>query len=108
MTSSPQLFKHWARELSAQIKSVFTSCLSENKWPSVWKEACVVPIHKKNSLSNVLEKIVTAAMCKHLSDNHVLLERQFGLRSDRSTTDLLLLLKDWQDALEEGLDTQGL
>jgi len=118
---SPRLLKHCARELSTPLATVFTSCLSENKWPSLWKEARVVPVHKKNSRSEpsnyrpisllsvvgkVLEQIVTAVICQHLSENHLLSDRQFGFRPARSTADLLLLLsKDWQDALEEGLDT---
>ena len=118
---SPRLLKHCARELTAPLTTVFTSCLSQNKWPTLWKEARVVPVHKKNSRSEpsnyrpisllsvvgkVLEQIVTDVICQHLSDNHLLSDKQFGFRPGRSTADLLLLLsKDWQDALEEGLDT---
>uniref|UniRef100_A0A0P4VX79 Uncharacterized protein n=1 Tax=Scylla olivacea TaxID=85551 RepID=A0A0P4VX79_SCYOL len=118
---SPRLLKHCARELSAPLTTVFTSCLREKKWPSVWKEARVVPVHKKNSRSEpnnyrpisllsvmgkLLEKIVAAAIYQHLSENHLLSDRQFGFRPGRSTADLLLIIsKDWQDALEEGLDT---
>lgn len=118
---SPRLLKHCAKELSTPLTTIFKSCLRENKWPSAWKEARVVPVHKKNSrtepsnyrpisllsvMGKVLEQIVTGAICQHLSDNHLLSDRQFGFRHGRSTADLLLLLsKDWQDALEEGLDT---
>ena len=81
----------------------------------------MVPVHKKNSRSEpsnyrpisllsvvgkVLEQIVSAVISQHLYENHLLSDRQFGFRPGRSTADLLLLLsKDWQDALEEGLDT---
>ncbi|XP_045113326.1 uncharacterized protein LOC123505739 [Portunus trituberculatus] len=44
---SPRLLKHCARELTAPLTTVFTTCLKENKWPSVWKEARVVPVNKK-------------------------------------------------------------
>lgn len=36
---SLRLLKHCARELSAPLTTIFKSCLRENKWPSVWKEA---------------------------------------------------------------------
>ena len=118
---SPRVLKHCAKELSPPLTTIFKSCLREKKWPSAWKEARVVPIHKKNSRSEpsnyrpisllsvmgkVLEHIVTDAICKHMYENHLLSDKQFGFRPGRSTADLLLLLsKDWQDALEEGLDT---
>ena len=118
---SPRLLKNCSRELADPLTTVFTSCLNEKKWPSIWKKARVVPIHKKNSRSEpsnyrpisllsvvgkVLEQIVATAICQHLSENHLLSDRQFGFRPGRSTADILLLLsKDWQDALDEGLDT---
>ena len=118
---SPRLLKHCTNELSASLTTVFSSCLSENKWPSVWKEAGVVPVHKKSSrhepsnyrpisllllMGKMQEHIVTTAICKHLDGNHFLSDRQFSFRSGRSTADLLLLLsKDWQNSLEKGRDT---
>ncbi len=81
----------------------------------------MVPVHKKKLRSDpnnyrpislfsvvgkVLEKIVGEAICLHLRESQLLSDRQFGFRPGRSTADLLLLLsKDWQDALDEGLDT---
>ena len=110
---NPQLLK--------QCATVFTSCLKENKWPLQWKEARVVPVHKKNLRSEpsnyrpvslfsvvgkLLERIVVEAIYQHLSENHLLSDRQFGLRASHSTSDLLLLLfKDWWNALDESLDT---
>ncbi|XP_063876903.1 uncharacterized protein LOC135109454 [Scylla paramamosain] len=93
MLPGPRLLKHCARELSAPLTTVFTSCLREKKWPTVWKEARVVPVHKKNSRSEpnnyrpisllsvmgkLLEKIVAVAICQHLSENHLLSDRQIG------------------------------
>ena len=118
---SPQVLKHCAGELSGPLSEVFKSCLEENTWPSVWKEARVVPVHKRNSRSDpknyrpisllsvvgkVFERIVAEVITHHLDANHLLSHQQFGFRPGRSTSDLLLLLsRDWQDALDEGLDT---
>ena len=118
---SPHLLKQCASELSAPLTSVFSACLRENTWPSVWKEARVVPVHKRSSRANpknyrpisllsvvgkVLERVVTDVVCHHLRDNYLLSEQQFGFRPGRSTSDLLMLLtKKWQDALDGGLDT---
>ena len=38
---SPRLLKHSANELSAPLTTMFLSCLSENKGPSVWKDFCL-------------------------------------------------------------------
>ncbi len=118
---SPRVLKNCAKELSGPLTTVFQTCLRENKWPSTWKEARVVPVHKKSLRSEpsnyrpisllsvvgkVLERLVAGVICQHLSENNLLSDRQFGFRPGRSTSDLLLLLtKDWQNALDEGLDT---
>ena len=118
---SPQILKRCASEICAPLTSVFSACLQENTWPSVWKEARVVPVHKRSSRSDpknyrpisllsvvgkVFERVVTDVVCRHLSDNYLLSDQQYGFRPGRSTSDLLMLLtRKWQDALDEGLDT---
>ena len=97
---SPCVLKHCAKELSGLLATVFKSCLRKSKWPSIWKKARVVPVHKKGSRSvptnyrplsvvgKVLEQIVAGAICQHLSENHLLSDKQFGFRPGRSTADL--------------------
>ena len=118
---SPQVLRHCASVLAEPLTTVFSSCLRENIWPLLWKEARVVPVHKRNSRSDpknyrpisllsvvgkVFERIVAEVICSHLDDNHLLSDQQFGFRPGRSTSDLLLLLsRDWQDALDDSLDT---
>ena len=118
---SPHLLKQCARELSVPLTTVFTACPQENIWPSAWKEARVVPVHKRSSRSDpknyrpisllsvvgkVFERIVAEVICRHLSENYLLSDQQFGFRPGRSTSDLLMLLtRNWQDALDDGQDT---
>ena len=118
---SPKVLKNCAKELAGPLSTIFMACLREKKWPGIWKEARVVPVHKKSSRSlpsnyrpvsllsvvgKVLERLVAGVICQHLRVNNLLSDRQFGFRPGRSTSDLLLLLtKEWQDALDEGLDT---
>lgn len=95
---SPRLLKQCIRELPGLLTSVLYLARAR------WKEARLVPIHKKNSKSEpsnyrptsllsvmgkVLKQIVTAAICQHVSENHLLSDRQFGFRPGRSTADLL-------------------
>ena len=79
---SLQFLKKCAKELSGPLSTVFTSCLKENKWSTLWKEVRVVAIHKsipKSEYSNyrpialisvvgkVLERIVNEVICQHQS-----------------------------------------
>ena len=118
---SPRVLKSCAKELASPLAHIFSACLEERKWPSVWKEANVVPVHKKASRSDpshyrpisllsavgkVFEKMIAAVIVQHLYGNNLLSPHQFGFRPGRSTSDLLLLLsQEWQDTLDEGLDT---
>ena len=49
---SPQVLRHCSRELAGSLTEVFTSCVREDTWLSIWKEARVVPVHKKKSRSD--------------------------------------------------------
>ncbi len=63
------------------------------------------PISLLSAVGKVLECVVAGAICWHMSENHLLSDQQFGFRPSLPTADLLLLLsKDWQDSLDEGLD----
>ena len=78
-------------------------------FPTVWKHAIVVPIHKSGNieepsnyrpvsllpvLSKVTEKIVSHQLKKHLETNRLLSKTQHGFRSNLSTTSALLMLSD--------------
>ena len=118
---SPRVLKKCAKELSSPLVTIFASCLEEGKWPAAWKEANVVPVHKRESRSDpqnyrpvsllsavgkAFEKMVAQTMWSHLNEQQLLSPQQFGFRPNRSTSDLLLLLsQEWQDTLDEGLDT---
>ena len=52
------LLKQCAQELSVPLTTIFTACLRENIWPSVWKEARVVPIYKRSSRSKDRKSVV--------------------------------------------------
>lgn len=93
--------------------------LEENTSPSVWKEACVFPDHKRNHrtdptnywpisllpvVGKVFERIVVDVITRYLDENHLLSSQEFGFRTGLSNSDLLLST-DWQDAIDKGLDT---
>ena len=118
---SPHILKRCARELSLPLTILFQKCITQGRWPPIWKRARVVPVHKKKSRSVVsnyrpvsllsivgktFEKIITDQITAFLQENRLLNERQFGFRKGRSAADLLLLLSNsWHDSLDKGSAT---
>ena len=48
---SPHLLKQCADELTTPLVYIFRQCLVYRVWPSLWKEARVIPVHKKKQRS---------------------------------------------------------
>ena len=116
---SPRILKNCTRELSEPMATIFAACLEHKKWLAAWKEAHVVPVHKKESrtdlqhyrpisllsaVGKVFKEMVAETMWKHLNQHNLFSPHKFGLRPGHSTSDLLLS-QEWQDTLDEGLDT---
>ena len=95
--------------------------MSHKKWPKQCKKADVVPIYKKGDksltsnyrlvsllscLGKVLEKIIAAALRRHLEKNRLFGSKQFGFYEGKSVSDLILVLTNkWKEALNDGDDT---
>ena len=63
--------------------------------------ATIDPISLLSVMVKVFEKLVSSVMRQHLNEH-----QRFGFRPGRSTSDLpLLLSQEWQDTLDESLDT---
>ena len=115
---SPHLLRQCAEELAPPLATIFNNSFRSSMWPTMWKVSSVVPIHKKNSksevknyrpvsllpvLSKVLETIVVSRLTRHLEKHHVMSTRQYGFRQGRSAGDLHLQLStEWSAALDEG------
>ena len=105
---NPRTLKHCASELAGPFMQVFTTRLEENSWPSMWKEAQVVPVHKRSGrmesgnyklisllsvVGKVFERVVANEVCHHLDDN--LSNQQFGFRAGWSTSSSSALTLWW-------------
>ena len=115
---SPHILKHCAAQLATPLTTLFKECLSSRTWPSLWKQARVVPIHKKNTradpknyrpisllsvVGKVFESLLASKITHYLDHHHLLSPKQFGFRQGRSAADLLLLQSaTWNKTLDSG------
>lgn len=106
----PIVLKNCARSLVEPLRRLFYKSYSSATFPSLWKIANVCPIPKKGGsssdpnnyrpiaitsiLSKVMEKVINHKFLAYLEKYHLLSDRQYGFRSNRSTGDLMTLLTE--------------
>lgn len=94
----------------SRITEIFNACLRISYFPSLWKEASIKPIPKpgKNltlpashrpisllsGLGKTFEKCINKRLLKHLEENSLLSQNQFGFRRHHSTTQALTKFMD--------------
>ena len=86
---------------------IFERCLETEIYPSIWKKANIVPIHKNGSRQNkgnyrpisllpilgkIFEKVIFDAVYKQLCDLKLLPPSQSGFRPGDSTVNQLLAI----------------
>ena len=111
-----ELLKECAKEIAPALCQIFRKSLDEGEVPAQWKEANVIPIHKKGNkaimanfrpvaltsvISKVFEKIVCAAIVCFLTRNKLITPQQHGFVKGRSCqTNILLCLEKWTESLD--------
>ena len=114
---TPKLLKEGENQLLAPLSFLFNLSLSLRQFPDSWKEANVIAVHKKDSLSQpsnyrpisllcYLGKLMERCMHKHiynyLKQNHVISPYQSGFQSGDSTINQLVYLNNkFLQALDE-------
>ena len=102
--------KNCELELSYILAKLFNNCLKESCFPDCWKVSSVVPVFKNvgerstsqnycpvsllSVLSKVFKKLVNNRIVDHLEKCDFFSDFQYGLRSSRSTADLLTVVCD--------------
>ena len=111
-----RLLKECAEEMAPVMCQLFRKSLDEGEVPNGWKEAHIVPIHKKGNkaimgnfrpvaltsvISKVFEKIIVAAIISFLTVNNLITPQQHGFIRGRSCqTNILLCLEKWTESLD--------
>ena len=104
------VLKNREPKLSYIIAELFSMCLKESCFPDCWKVSLVIPVFKNvgkrftaknycpvsllSMLSKVFEKLVNNRIVDHLVKCGIFSGFQYGFRSFRSTTDLLIVVYD--------------
>ena len=115
---SPKLLKKAAKPISKILQYIFNLSIKTSKFPSAWKKANVVPIHKKGDKSvidnyrpvsllsvvaKVFERIVFKYVYNYFKDNFVISVYQSGFLPGCSTvTQLLDVYHHFCRAVDEG------
>lgn len=89
----------------SRTTEIFNACLRISYFPSQWKEASIKPIPKPgkdlklpashrpisllSGLAKTFEKCINKRLLKHLEENNILNNNQFGFRRHHSTTQAL-------------------
>ena len=104
--------------IAQPLHHIITLSVMQCKFPTAWKYAKVLPLHKKEDplqkknyrpvsilspLSKVLEKLVYEQLYKYFTVNKILHPNLHGYRSNRSTQTALLQMYDrWVQAASQG------
>ena len=113
-----QLLKECAKEMAPTLCHIFRKSMDDGEVPSQWKEAHVIPIHKKGNkaimanfrpvaltsvICKVFEKIICSAILSYLTRNGLITPQQHGFVKGRSCqTNILLCLERWTESLDSG------
>ncbi|MCP3900406.1 MAG: RNA-directed DNA polymerase [Desulfobacteraceae bacterium] len=115
---SPKLLKEGGSALAKSLTELFKLSLHLHKVPKIWKQANVIPIHKKDSanlcnnyrpisllsaVAKVMERVVFKYVYNYFKDNFVISLFQSGFLPGRSTvTQLIDVYHAFTKAVDEG------
>lgn len=98
---SPELLKYASKKASIQLYYIFRCSIIHSYFPRAWKRAKVIPVLKPGKdhklamnyrpisllpvMAKLFEKVIYSIMRKHITDNNILIDQQFGFRAGHST-----------------------
>ncbi|MCG8113231.1 MAG: reverse transcriptase domain-containing protein, partial [Candidatus Thiodiazotropha taylori] len=119
-----KLLKELAQPLSFPLSELFNYSISMGKIPSIWKEANVTPIYKKNdpsdvtnyrpisllsTIGKVLEKIIHKHVFNFFQDHQIITAMQSGfIPGDSTVNQLVVIYNTFCKALDEGKEVRAI
>jgi hypothetical protein len=114
----PRVLKEVREVIAIPLKLIFEESLKSGALPLDWRTGNITPIFKKGLktkvenyrpisltcvICKILESIIRDKLVKHMKDNNLFSDRQYGFIKGRSTVSQLLKIMDkWTDYLENG------
>ena len=111
------------KSICKSLSIILKSCLTQGIFPSEWKKANVVPIHKKNDkqcvnnyrpvillpiCSKVLERIIYNPMFTCFIENNLISENQSGFKSgDSCVNQLLTITHEIFSSFDDNYEARG-
>ena len=115
----PRLMKDTSDSIKEPLQMIFNKTFKEGTLPEVWKDAHVTALYKnkgeKSDTNNYRQVSLTSVPCrlcettvrdvimKHMTDNNLFSDSQYGFRNKRSCVlQLLEVLDYWNKSVDEG------
>ena len=111
------------KSICKPLSIIFKSCLTQGIFPSEWKKANVVPIHKKNDkqcvknyrpasllpiCSKVLERIIYNTIFTYFIENNLISENQSGFKpGDSCINQLLAITHEIFSSFDDNFEVRG-
>ena len=98
-----EMLKNLGSKAKQKLLAIYNNSLSSSHVPQVWREAIMIPIHKKGKdkhstksyrpisltscIGKLMEKMINTRLIWHLENSHFFASEQAGFRQNRSTED---------------------
>ena len=109
--------------IAEPLTILFNRCLSDSKFPAIWKVSHVTPLHKKgpkefcnnyrpisllSCIGKVLEKCIHKHVYNFLQYNNIITQSQSGfIRGDSTVNQLLCIYNDLCSSFDKGITAQA-
>lgn len=101
-----EIIKQTPKQFQTSLLHLFNKCLSEGKFPRIWKRADVIILRKSLEkprddptsyrpicllpvLGKILDSLLATKITKHLEENNIHAEKQYGFRANHCTDDAI-------------------
>ena len=117
------MIKICGKSLCKPLEMIFKYCIIKEEFPSEWKKANIVPVHKrsdKQSLKDyrpisllpifgkIFERIIYSNIFEYLATKNLISENQSGFKpGDSSVNQLLSITHEIYHSLDNGLEVRG-
>ena len=121
--TSIRMLKMCRESIHKPLEYLFRASLNDERFPSEWKKANVVPIHKKDDkqflknyrpvsllpiCAKIFERIIYNKIFEYLIENNLITENQSGFKpGDSRINQLLSITHDIYESLDDGFEVKG-